>query len=60
MQTVERPWSRPSSSELAARLGGQVQYQLTATLEPAVATGFFKDEISLLTNDPTIPTSRSR
>jgi hypothetical protein len=32
--------------------GGQVQYLLTATLDPTDISGYFKDEISLYTNDP--------
>lgn len=32
--------------------GGQVQYLLTATLNPAEVTGYLKDEITLFTNDP--------
>jgi hypothetical protein len=39
---------------------GQVQYLLTATLDPKDVSGFFKDEITLLTNDtngPSIPIS---
>lgn len=35
--------------------GGQVNYQLTATLKPSAPVGFFKDEITLETNDPTGP-----
>jgi hypothetical protein len=38
-----------------SRSGGAVQYQLTATLRPAAPPGFFKDEITLLTNDPGSP-----
>ena len=40
--------------------GGQVHYALTATLDPKVANGLFKDEVTLYTNDPasaTIPMS---
>jgi Protein of unknown function (DUF1573) len=35
---------------------GRVQYTLTATLDPAGLSGFFKDEITLFTNDPNSPT----
>lgn len=35
---------------------GRVQYTLTATLDPAGLNGFFKDEITLYTNDPNGPT----
>ena len=36
--------------------GGQVNYILSATLKPSVPVGFFKDEITLRTNDPSSPT----
>ncbi len=36
--------------------GGQVGYLLTATLKPNVPPGFFKDEITLKTNDSSSPT----
>ena len=39
---------------------GQITYVLSATLQPNVINGYFKDEITLLTNDqnsPTIPIS---
>jgi hypothetical protein len=35
---------------------GQVTYLLTATLKPTVSSGYFKDEITLFTNDPSSPT----
>ncbi len=35
-----------------SRSGGTAQYQLTATLNPTVPSGFFKDEITLQTTDP--------
>ncbi|WP_435006909.1 DUF1573 domain-containing protein [Tundrisphaera lichenicola] len=35
--------------------GGQVSYQLTASLKPSAPVGYFKDEITLLTNDPNSP-----
>jgi hypothetical protein len=39
---------------------GQVQYLLTASLNPSASNGFFRDQITLFTNDsasPTIPIS---
>ena len=42
--------------EQQSRTDGQVSYLLTATLKPTVPTGFFKDEITLHTNDPSSPT----
>ena len=41
--------------EISRSPGGGVQYQLTATLDPGDATGYFKDEITLVTNDPSSP-----
>jgi hypothetical protein len=35
---------------------GGTQYSLTTTLKPSIATGFFRDEITLKTNDPSSPT----
>ena len=35
---------------------GQVDYILTATLDPTDISGYFKDEITLFTNDPSSPT----
>jgi hypothetical protein len=46
--------------ELTRAADGQINYSLTATLQPGVPTGYFKDEITLITNDrssPTIPIS---
>ncbi len=46
--------------ELSRTADGQTNYSLTATLQPGVPTGYFKDEITLMTNDqtgPTIPVS---
>ncbi len=37
------------------RSEGTVQYQVQATLNPTAPPGFFKDEITLLTNDPAGP-----
>jgi hypothetical protein len=51
------------SSHVAAKLqeqgrsaDGQVHYLLTATLDPKDLNGYFKDEITLYTNDPNGPT----
>lgn len=38
-----------------SRSGGSVQYRLTATLQPSAPLGYFKDQITLLTNDPQAP-----
>jgi hypothetical protein len=41
--------------ELSRTADGQMNYSLTATLQTGVSTGYFKDEITLLTNDPGSP-----
>ncbi len=41
--------------EQARSAGGPVTYQLTVKLNPSVPVGFFKDEITLKTNDPKTP-----
>jgi hypothetical protein len=46
--------------ELSRTVDGQIQWLITATLQPGVTTGYFKDEITLVTNDSerqTIPIS---
>jgi len=46
--------------ELSRTADGQIQFALSATLQPGVQNGYFKDEITLITNDqssPTIPIS---
>lgn len=43
-------------SELGRSPGGTVNYTLSATLNPTAPVGFFKDEITLFTNDPSSPT----
>ena len=41
--------------EQSRSAGGQASYLLTATLKPSAPIGFFKDEITLKTNDPQSP-----
>jgi len=46
--------------ELNRTVDGQINFNLSATLQPNAPNGYFKDEITLLTNDessPTIPVS---
>jgi len=48
------------AKELDRSSSGQVRWLVTATLQPGLANGFFKDEITLITNDSprqTIPIS---
>ena len=42
--------------EQSRSAGGAVTYHLAVKLNPSVPVGFFKDEITLKTNDPTGPT----
>src|SRR5262249_14127991 len=41
--------------ELGRSADGAVQYQLSTTLSPSAPSGHFRDEITLLTNDPGSP-----
>jgi hypothetical protein len=46
------------SDDIAAqvkRVGGSSQYLITATLKPTAPAGYFRDEITLMTNDPDSP-----
>jgi Protein of unknown function (DUF1573) len=48
------------AKELGRTADGRIQWQVTATLEPGLQNGFFRDEISIITNDSppqTIPIS---
>lgn len=38
------------------RNGGTAEYQMTVTLNSNAANGLFKDEVTLYTNDPSVPT----
>jgi hypothetical protein len=55
MQTTS-PHVTARLTELGRSPGGAVNYTLTATLNPTAPVGFFKDEITLFTNDTTSPT----
>jgi hypothetical protein len=51
---------KAEARELSRTADGQIHWLITATLQPAVTTGYFKDEIRLVTNDnppQTIPIS---
>lgn len=41
--------------ELNRTADGQINFELTANLQPGVPNGYFKDEITLITNDQTSP-----
>jgi hypothetical protein len=48
------------AKEINRTVDGQIQWQITATLQPGVANGYVKDQITLVTNDSpaqTIPIS---
>jgi hypothetical protein len=57
---TQSPKLKAELRELSRTADGQINYSLTATLQPGVSNGYFKDEITLLTNDqssPSIPIS---
>ena len=56
MKTISDHVVAELERDRAGRPAGQVNYQLTATLKPSAPVGFFKDEITLETNDPSSPT----
>jgi uncharacterized protein DUF1573 len=61
MQTISA-YVTAQLRDIGSSPGGQVRYQITATLNPSVPNGIFKDEVVLLTNDassPRIPISVS-
>jgi len=57
---TQTPLVRAVARELDRPGNGQVRWLITATLQPGLTNGFFKDEITLITNDSprqTIPIS---
>jgi hypothetical protein len=57
MQTRTRNVAAKATlTESSRSPGGPVHYTLSATLDPSDLNGFFKDEITLYTNDSTSPT----
>ena len=55
MQTLS-PHVTARGREVSRSPGGQVSYAISVTLNPSAPTGYFKDEITLFTNDPSSPT----
>ncbi len=49
-----RPWLMPSFNEVT-RSGGRVDYELSVAIREDAPTGFFQDELVVLTNDRTMP-----
>ena len=49
-----RPWLLPTVTEVS-RGGGRVTYQLGVNLREDAPTGFFQDELVVMTNDRTMP-----
>jgi hypothetical protein len=39
------------AKEVSRTVDGRIQWQITATLQPGLANGYFKDQITLVTND---------
>lgn len=56
LQTISDHLTARLEEIAGTRSQGSVQYRLSATLKPGAPIGYFKDEITLVTNDPTIPT----
>jgi hypothetical protein len=51
---------KAEARELSRTADGQIHWSVTATLQPGISNGYFKDEITLVTNDangPIIPIS---
>ena len=51
---------KAEAREVSRSVDGQINWQITATLQPGIANGYFKDQITLVTNDTpaqTIPIS---
>jgi hypothetical protein len=46
---------KAEAKEIGKGIDGRIQWSLVATLQPGVPNGYFKDEITLLTNDPAGP-----
>ena len=42
---------KAEAREVSRTADGQIHWLITATLQPGVANGYFKDEITLITND---------
>jgi hypothetical protein len=45
---------KAQAKEISRTADGQIHWRVTATLQPGINDGYFKDEITLLTNDPTV------
>lgn len=51
---ANQPWIQPQL-KLLSRGGGSAQYELTVTLREDAPTGFFQDEVLVMTNDRAMP-----
>jgi hypothetical protein len=45
---------KAEAKEISRTADGQIHWRITATLQPGLRDGYFKDEITLITNDPTV------
>ncbi len=43
---------KAQAKEISRTADGQIHWRLTATLQPGIGDGYFKDEITLITNEP--------
>ncbi len=49
-----QPWLQPTYQQIS-RAGGRIDYQLSVKVREDAPTGFFEDEITVLTNDRSMP-----
>jgi len=47
---------KAEAKEISRTADGQIQWRVTASLQPGIGDGYFKDEITLVTNDRTVRT----
>jgi hypothetical protein len=45
---------KAEAKEISRTADGQIHWRVTANLQPGLGDGYFKDEITLVTNDPTV------
>jgi hypothetical protein len=48
---TQTPKVKAIAKEVGRTAGGGVQWQVTATLQPGLSNGYFKDEVTIITND---------
>jgi Protein of unknown function (DUF1573) len=53
---TQSPKVKAELREINRTADGQINYSLTANLQPGLSNGYFRDEITLITNDQSSPT----